>query len=158
MNIRIILKLFWAVWLRQRVGLFMIMKFTWQKGNFHQYSFYTTITKVHCSRTVSYLKQYDCVLNFEFIDELFDCLQLWLRIAQWPTYVRTIGWNKMFARCRKIEMNLTMNFELTLEWPWMNERDWTWIIMNQTEFFELSALGQIQDVLFLNLPHVKQPG
>ena len=51
-----------------------------------------------------------------------------------------------------------MNFELTLEWPWMNERDWTWIIMNQTEFFELSALGQIQDVLFLNLPHVKQPG
>ena len=89
------------------------------------------------------------------------------RIARWssimiaqchlnPTYVRTIARNKMFPWCRIIKMNLTMNFELTLEWPWMNERDWTWIIMNQTDFFWIWWIGANPGCL--NLPRVKQPG
>ena len=37
----------------------------------------------------------------------------------------------------------------------VTEHELSWIRLN---FFELGELGQIQDALFLNLPHVKQPG
>ena len=76
----------------------------------------------------------------EFADELFVGLQLWLHIANCapPMFERSTR-IKWFPWCRIIKMNLTMNFELTLEWFWINERDWTWIIMNQTEFFWIWA-------------------
>ena len=37
----------------------------------------------------------------------------------------------------------------------VTEHELSWIRLN---FLELGELGQIQDVLFFNLAHVKQPG
>ena len=52
---------------------------------------------------------------------------------------------------RIVKMNLTMNFELTSKWSWMNERDWTWIIMNQTEFCWMSWIRTNPGCWWLNL-------